>query len=296
MIDLLLIKISILLIACAIASVTDLRNGTIPDKLTLPLIAIAILFNFFEFFAVNFFPAIAASFNLLNFSLMNFLPGIAVFLCFLLLYYTGKLGGGDVKFFTGIALLIPFHEGFPFIVSVLFFSSLFAVLFFSVYYSLKYFRLGINFKENQKGILQASFLAIFLLAYFFLLTYLNFMQFHSATILAIPLFCALLFIAFQQGIKRNFFLKQIPLAELEEDEVIAKEFLSKELEQKISNSNLSFKVKGIITDSDKEKLKKLGISSLPVLRSLPPFAPFIFLGTILALLMPDFLSLLFLFP
>lgn len=280
--DLFSIKVFILITACIIASFTDLKKGIIPDFVTLPLIILGIGFNVFEFNLMN-----------LNFSLMNFVPGIVVFFAFLVLYYFGKIGGGDVKLFTGIALLIPFHQSFPFIVSVLFFSSLFAVLFFSIYYSLKYLRKGIDFNENKKSIQQAVFLGIFLIAYFYLLISFNFMQFYSAFILAIPLFFALLFIAFQQGIKKNFFLKSIPLAELEEDEVIAKEFLSKELKEKFEKEKLNFNMKGIITEEDKIKLRKLRISSLPVLRSLPPFAPFILLGVLLSLIFPDFLSLIF---
>ena len=91
-----------------------------------------------------------------------------------------------------------------------------------------------------------------------------------------------------KGIRRNFFLKSIPLKELDEDELIAWEFLSEDLRKA-----LDLKVKRIIGETEKEKLKGLGVKEVLVYRDLPRFGPFIFIGVVLALLLPDFfLSLL----
>ncbi|PIU21444.1 MAG: hypothetical protein COT15_02355 [Candidatus Diapherotrites archaeon CG08_land_8_20_14_0_20_34_12] len=262
-------RIALLLLAAIIATVTDLKKGLIYDNLTIPLIAIGIILNIFDF-------------NIYNFAIPFF-----VFAFFGILYYLGKLGGGDVKLFIAASILLPFYNGQIFLIPALFFSALFSVVFLSVYYTVKYARTGVDIQKNKKNILQAAVLGILIIFYAFFMISSNILVLSSALLITVPLLFALPFLAFQSGIRERFFLKYVFLSELEEDEIIAKEFFeNKEM----------FKTKGIITEEDKQKLKQLNIDKVPVYRALPPFAPFFLIGIILALLFPDFLSLSYIMP
>lgn len=260
------IRFAILLLVCVLAAITDLKKGLIYDKITLPAIGLGIILN------------------ILDFNIYNFAIPFLVFIFFLILYYFGKLGGGDVKLFLAVSLLLPFYNNQIFIIPALFFSALFSVIFLSVFYTVKYIKSGIDLQKNKKGILQAAVLAILILAYGFFMLFTNTLSLNSVLLITIPLLFAMPFLAFQGGIREKFFLKYVSLADLEEDEIIAKEFFeNKEM----------FQAKGIITEDDKTKLKQLNIDKVPVYRGLPPFAPFFLMGIILALLFPNFLGLLF---
>lgn len=263
------LRIAILLFACIIATITDIKKGLIYDKITLPAIGLGIILNVFDF-------------NLLNFAIPLF-----VFIFFAILYYLGKIGGGDVKLFAASSLILPFYNNQIFIIPALFFSALFSVVFISVFYTIKYVRTGIDFQKNKKNILQASLLSLALVIYFIFTISSNLLPTQSMFFILIPIIFALPFLAFQQGIRERFFLKYVSVDALEEDEIIAKEFFE---------SQAIFKTKGIITEKDKIKLKQMNIDKVPVYQGLPPFAPFFLLGIILALLFPDFLSLLFVAP
>ena len=269
MIDLFLVRLAAVILASGIAAYTDYKTGLIYDYITYPLIGLGILLNLFD---ANPFYSLAV--------------GAVVFAVGLLLYYLGKLGGGDVKLFTGLALTLPFYGSSVFVVSALFFAAVTAVVFFGLYYFLKYWRQGIDVKENLPGIKRASMLAAFVGVYFVFMHSLGWIS-QGFFLMLIPLLIALLFLAFERGIRRHFFLKSVPLQELDQDELIAWEFLSDDLRQA-----LDLKVKRIIGEKEKAKLKELGHREVLVYRELPRFGPFILAGVLLALLMPDFFVLL----
>jgi len=262
--QLLEIKIIIALIFLFLASITDIKKRIVPNKISYPFIAIAF------------------AFNLLDFNFYNLIPAIVVFCIGLIIYYFGKLGGGDIKIIVGLSLLFPFFNGKVFILQVIIFASLLSLLFFSPYYSIKLLeKKKINFNEIKTDFFKAIFLLAFLLIYFALL--INFYSIQLLLLFFIPLFVSLPFIALQNEIKKEFFLKEIPLNELDEDEVIAFEFLPAELKEK-------FKVKKIITEKDKLYLKEKGLTKIKIYSGLPAFIPFIFLGTIIAFLKPEILN------
>ena len=99
---------------------------------------------------------------------------------------------------------------------------------------------------------------------------------------------ACIYIGVEHTVKKNFFLEHVGLEKLEEDEIIATEFLTKEQLEK-SGLNL----KKIVGETEKQKLEKLGITKVPVYRNAPRFGPFIFVGTLIALAVPEFFSILF---
>jgi len=274
----------VVLAGALIGAYTDYRTGLIPDKITYSMIALGLFLNVTEVLVMRTW--IASITEL-------FLLAVAVLFLGYILYYSGKLGGGDVKLFFGISLLLPFsgQQLFPlnvFILQALFFSALISVAFLSVYFLVKYARKGIELKENYEGIRNAVFLGIIFSLYFYFIFSFNVFPSRNYSFLLIPIYCALLFVAFERGIKKNFFLKKIPLGKLDEDEVIATEFMDKKLLKE-----LGLGVKGVIGEKEKEKLRKLKVKSVLVYRDLPRFGPFIFLGVLIALIWPNALAFIF---
>jgi len=268
----------IVLAGTLISTYTDIKTGLILDKVTYPMILAGLLFTAADIFT--------------GWNFIQLLIPVGVFALGYLLYYAGKLGGGDVKIFTAMALLLPYYRNEPFVLNVLLIAALSSVMAISVYYLSKYFRKakkGSRIKENRRELLKAFMLGIALLLYFLVLHQLGFLALWHVLLLFIPLLFALLFLAFQKGIKESFFLKRIPISKLEEDEIIAREFLSKDI---LAGSGLS--LKGIITKEDAKKLKDAGLKKVPVYRGMPPFAPFLLLGVIISFYWPSLFSELFL--
>jgi Flp pilus assembly protein protease CpaA len=266
-----LAQTAVLLIGTLMGAATDYKTGYIYDWITIPMIVIGIGLS-----------AIAGQWN-------NLIIGAAVFAALYIFYWAGKIGGGDVKIFTAIALLNPFNN-YEFLLSAAFFAALGAIVFYSTYYVLKYSKNGINWKENKSGLKQAMLLGIFLIAYFTIGTIYGVLNKLSILALGFPLFCGLVFFAFQKGIRKKFFIKKISVSKLEEDEVISVEENSEKV-LKIFKLGGAM-AKGVIGEKEIAKLKKAGVKSVYVLRGLPPFGPFIFIGTALAIAVPNFLTLL----
>jgi len=266
----------IVLFGVLFSTYTDIKKGLIYDRVTYPMLLLGALLLLFEFSYAGF----------------NYLYAVVPLLVFVIgyiVYFMGKIGGGDVKLFTAIALLLPVFEGEIFLLNVLFVAAITSIVFVSIYYFSKYARKGISFSENSRDIAKAVFIGLLLIVYFGVMVKMGF----SAKILLfllLPIFCGLLFFAFQTGIKRSFFLKKVPLSKLEEDEIIAREFLSGKA---VSVLNTGFK--GVLSGKEIMRLKKAGVSEVPVYRDMPPFAPFILIGVVFSLFYPHFFSELFFF-
>ena len=277
---LLLLREIAVLFSTAIASYTDLRTGLIYDKLTYPMIALGVLLNIYVGVFANFMDMT-----------IYFVIALAVFAVCYLLYYTGKLGGGDVKLFVGISLLLPYlpNHSYPFILLVVFVSAIIAIAALSIYYVPKYFVRGIDFALNKQGIFNASLFAMFFALYFALLFQLGFVQMQLIAVLIAVVIFALLFIAFEKGIRKEFFLKEIAIGKFEEDEIVAWDFLSHEQKEKLGRA-LNLRGKRVFEKKEIEKLKKLKIAKLPVYRNLPKFAPFVFVAAVVIIALPDLFS------
>lgn len=262
-----IIQQAVLLIGTATGAVTDAKTGYIYDWITYPMIILGALLSITQQQWLNL--GIAAG----------------VFAILFAAYRFGKLGGGDVKLFTGIALLNPTNEPLYFF-TILFFAALSAIIFYSAYYASKYIRSGGTIKENKKGIIKATALGVVIVVYFVLLNSYGMISAASAVLISIPLLFGLLFIALQEGIQKKFFEAKVAVGKLEEDEVIV-EGRNNEKVMKI------LKGKQLIGGKEQALLKKAGVKAVYVLRKLPPFAPFILIGVIGAMWQPDFLFFIF---
>lgn len=271
--ELLLIKQAVLVLATAIAAYTDWKKGYIYDWLTLPLIGTGLLLGIWE----QQWTGIAF--------------GIGVFAVLYAFYWLGKLGGGDVKLFTGIALLLPFYQDQIFLLQALFFAALGAIAFYSLYYlyRLKKEKIKIKWKENQNEIVKGALFVLLLSVYLYALVQVNGVSAMVAGILWIPFLLAGVFVALEKPIKKHFFSKKVKLEKLEADEAIAIEFTDPKILEKTGLG-----LKGIIGEKEKQKLKELGIKEVIIYANAPRFGPFIFLGVALALWFPEIVKLFFL--
>ncbi|MBI2598497.1 MAG: prepilin peptidase [Candidatus Diapherotrites archaeon] len=270
MVELLLIREAIALTGSALAAWSDKKTGLIFDEITVPMI----LFG--------------AIFNLAERNIYAFAIATIVFALGYLLYFSGKIGGGDVKLFSGLALLVPFLDGKIFVLNVFVISGFIAVVFLSVYYVLKYAKKGINLNENVESIKKAAVFSLVLIIYFYFLLSAGMLSEKFALFVGVPSVFAILFLSLEHGIKKNFFLKKIPLNKIEEDDLIASEFLDEN-----TKKALSLNFKGIIDVKTKKKLHELKVKEVLVYRNLPKFAPFVFAGVIVSILFPDFLFWVF---
>ena len=118
MFDLLLAREAAVIAACAAGAYTDWKTGFIYDWITIPLIIFGV------------------AVNILTGNYYGLALGAAVFAIGYALYYTGKLGGGDVKIYSGIALALPELGGGVFVLSVALYSALCAIVFISTYYTI----------------------------------------------------------------------------------------------------------------------------------------------------------------
>jgi len=265
MMELTLVRAALAVLGTTIAAYTDWKTGYIYDKLTYPLIAAGVLLNLLEFDVWKFAPA-------------------AVVLAFgYALYYAGKIGGGDVKLFAGLGLLVPYTpNGLPFVLPVLLFSALAALTWTSAYYLAAYARKGIDWRGNRAGLVRGVVFALVTLGYFGVLQWEGRLGWTQALLLGLPLTLGIGYAALERGIRKEFFLAHVKIWELEEDEVLAAEFLPQGLAEKLGTG-----FKGVIEEKDKTRLKEMGLETVPVYRNLPRFGPFILVGVVMVLYAPQ---------
>lgn len=254
-------------VAGAIGAYTDIKTGYIYDWITYPLIAIGIILTILT----------QQWIGLLFAALIYGLGWVA--------YRSGKMGGGDIKLLAGVALVQPTFEGMVFPLAVLLIGALSACMVFCVYYVGGFLlsKPKIHWNTPRKkgaGILLAAFILLFL--------YMN-TQLPSGGMTLILLEAAmilgLIFYAFEEEVKKHAFLKRIPLSELEEDEVLAIEHLTKEEKEKWGTT-----IPDLISREDIPALKHKGLSTIPVYRNLPKFAPFLLIGILATYLFPEWVS------
>lgn len=270
---LLLIEQALIILASAISAYTDYKTGYIFDWITLPLIALGL------------------GLRLWQQDWIGLGIGIAVFAFLYALYWTGKLGGGDVKLFTGMALVLPLQNGQFFLLNAIFFAAITALLFYSVYYiyKIRSDKIPIDWKTHKTQLQTAIAFGIFSILFIAILVYQNGLSLWTGILFAIPFLLASAFVAVENVVKQKFFLETIALSQLEEDEIIASEFMDT---KQLAAAGLN--LKKIIGETEKQKLQQLRINEVPVYRNAPRFGPFIFIGCVLAIAAPQVFSILFL--
>jgi len=276
-----LLGTAIAILGTATVAYTDWKTGYMPDKYTHAMILLgAILLLFYHG------P---------NYAFINYLLAAAVFgICFLL-YTFGQLGGGDVKLFTALALLIPSYPialaglgtnpvaaPYPFVLSIFFASAVLAMFFVSISYITRLYQSRKKIRDFNKKALKGTAYALLLVPLAAAWAYMNA---HMVAII-IPMAAGAFVLAFKDDILRLFVVKKKPVDELNEDDVIAIEMLSKAKLKKlgigIRKTFLRAELPAI-----KKNAKKHGIREVWVSEYLPRFGVYILASLLLNLALGD---------
>jgi Flp pilus assembly protein protease CpaA len=283
MFDILIIKIILVLLACGIAAYTDYKTGLIQNWLTYPLILFGLLITIFE----SFLSRVPLG---LNYFLNIIIIGILIYGIGYLLYRFGKLGGGDVKLFIGIHLVIPYYLGQVTILWLLIVSSLLSVLIVSTYY-LFILKQKLRLKRMIAIIMKRRIIvlkSIIIFIIFFAFVYIFVSRFHSSYLyflILLPILVGLKLMIFEEEVKKYIYLKQKPISKLEDGDVLALEYIKKDLLKKLDVGK-----KNILEEEDIKRIKKIkGLRTIPIYDSLPRFGPFIFFGLVIVLLFGVFI-------
>jgi len=263
------IKIGIVILAGLIAAYTDYRTGYIYDWLNYSFIVLGAILAFFS-------PNILWAFG----------QAVIIFALGYVFYRTGKICGGDIKFFAGLALFFPFFNGLPFILVTLVLASVLAMLFYGIYY------LVLLLKKPNKQVIQSIIISLVVALILFVL-FIVFSYWYLAIIIFVFGFFALTSLLLKDLIMQRFYRKEILLSKLLNDDLVDMNALSKK-HSKIKKIS-TIEMFPLEPKSFKE-LKKLlpKDAKLFVYRNLPVFGPFIALGIILGFIILSFVNLGFL--
>jgi hypothetical protein len=229
-----------------------------------------------------------------------------VFIVGFIAYIFGQFGGGDVKLFTALALLLPNYPAdlspimqsfgiepvfasYPFILAVFLFAGLIGPMFItSMNYSFKLYGRRHKIRNYQKKLITSG---IYVVAFFTLfMLYADLIP--GLLFIFIPLFTALAIIPFKDDILEQFSLEQKDISKLNDDDVIAVEFLSASIKKKLNIWRKTYtmpEIRKIKAAARKAKIKKI-----KVYEDLPKFGPYILISLVINLILGDvFLYLLF---
>ena len=171
-----MINILVALAGTLYGSYTDLKTGYFPDWASHSMIILGFIWTLFNY----------------EFNQLIWIWGVAavVFGVGYLLYIFGQIGGGDVKLFTAIVLLIPYygHEVYPFILPVYILSMLIYMLVMPIQYSLKLWTHKKKVENFDKKFRQVALLELILIGFGIYW----FMKFGNLGFLIIPLMISVL--------------------------------------------------------------------------------------------------------
>jgi len=258
-------KITIVIVAALIAAYTDFKKGYIYDWLNLPFIIVGAIL---AIFSPN--------------TLWAFVEAGLVFLIGYVFYRTGKIGGGDIKFFAGLALYFPFYKNTPFILVVLLLASLFAILFYGIYY------LVLLLKKPTKEIIY-SILVSFFFAIIICILFLIFSLWYFALLICVFSFFAFTSLLLKDKIMQKFYRKSIPITKLLDDDLVDMNDLSLRYKKIKTISTLEMYP---LSDKTYKQLKQIlpKTARIIVYRNLPVFGPFIALGIIFGFVLLEFVN------
>lgn len=258
-----IIRIILAFAGVVIAAYYDLFNKkNIPDKFLYGFLGVSILANLIFF----------------NLDLFIFTAAIAIFFSAIgyVFYRVGQMGGADVVILACIMLLMPLAPSFsglvfnlPFILPVMIFAGLLFGTYTTIVYGIKIWRDG----GSPKLLYLLMIIPYALFAYFYITS-----PFFSAVffvIITVLLAATTFFMMYKEDI--NLMLaEQLPMDQLEPEDVVAFELMDKETVKKLD-------IKRVLNEKEIERLKKEGVETIWIFTQLPPFIPFLLAGMILAL-------------
>jgi len=284
-----MINVLVMLIGLIGASITDLKTGYVPNILSHALILAGVVFVFFEF------P--------LDLALSIYGVAIAVFAAGYILYISGQMGGGDVKLFTALTLLIPIYPSslvsimnsigiqpaipsYPFIISVFILFGILFMIVIPLQYIPKVYKARDKIEFYDKKIRISIAFSLLLVPVFALW----FVYFKALIILTLPMLLTLFIIPFKDDIMKHFFAQKKDVQKLDDDDVIALELINDKVKKKLGLWRKT------PTKKELEKIKKLAkkyhIKQITVCENMPKAVPIILAAFILSLIFGDVLLFL----
>lgn len=289
-----LLRFAVALLGTAACTYYDLtHNRTVPDWLTVGLVALGVLANIFAFAVLGAEVA----------WMLVVLPAVFVMAFGYLLYKAGQLGGADVLLYVAIALLVPvapaglmantagsggasyYAPVFPFILSIFLVSGVvFGIASFARYFPLAIMAWMKGKVEigREKAVVAG---AMALLGAAALWTGLNArMPLPFLLIVLAAVVFAEFFYVFKEFISRNFLIEYVTLAEIDEEDVLATEEMDAAVVKK-------YGLEKLLTPKEIAKLRKMPLKKFPVYKNLPAFMPYMLAAMVLSLLFGDVLAL-----
>ncbi len=266
------LAIGVALAGTGITAWQDYRTGYLSDKITVPMIGAGVLL------APFIFPD----------PVLAYVTALGVFLLGFAGYAFGQIGGGDVLLFTALALLVPGSLAnapsppYPPVVSVFLIAGLIGPLFFTplkTHYRLYKKRNEIKdyWKKLAKGILLGSMTFPLFVLY---------SQVSPRIWLLAPFFVLGFSISFfKLDVLRLFCLKAKRVSEVDEEEIIATEFIPEHVRKKLGIKRRTLIGKEL--ERMKEKASEEGVEEIPVYENVPVFVPSILAALVLYLVFGD---------
>lgn len=258
-----LVRIVVAFVGVLVATYYDLFNKkNIPDLFLYSFLLVAFLIN------LIFYDETLFLFSLIIAVLVS---GIGY-----IFYRVGQLGGADVFILASIMLLLPIHPSIsemtfnvPFIFSIIIFSGVVFALYMMVYFGFKL--LNTEAKPNLLYLLMLIPYGLFAYVYFgsFLFSPIYF------AFITISIFAVTLFMIFKESVNR-LLAEELPLSQLEPEDVLALELMNKDLVEK-------HKLTRLVTEKEIERLKKAKLTEVWVYTKLPPFVPFLLVGMVMSI-------------
>lgn len=246
-----LISIGFVVFFSALAAYFDYKTTYIYDWITYPMIFIGLVLLPFK-----------------SEWYIGLISAIVVFLLFMPFYKYGKIGGGDIKYFIGLCLLVPVYKGFCFILLVFFCASVLAGLFFGIKFIVQFIQRKYFEQVGLTEFLVKLFSSIICGAFCTVILAFGY-SIYFAIFVGILFFVCMFVLVFQKFFYLQFSYK-VRVDNLLEDDIIDLECFGKK-GTKLINKKLI------------EELKEKNIREVTVYRDLPVFAPFLFVGVILSL-------------
>lgn len=258
-----MIRVAVAFLGTVAAAYFDIFNKkNVPDLLLYAFVLVALLVN------VVFYDEALFWFSL---ALAVFASAIGY-----VFYRLGQVGAADIFVLAAIMLLLPIHPSFvdmpfnvPFVFSVFVFSGVVFALYMLLYFSWKL--LQTEAKPNLPYLLMLVPYALF--AYFFVNSFI-FTPVYFA-IMTIIIFVVTFTLMFRDSLNR-LLAEEIPVSQLEPEDVVALEIMNKDLLKR-------YKIPRLMTREEIARLRKSRVGEIWVYTKLPPFIPFMLIGMVVSL-------------
>jgi len=256
------------------------QNRTVPDWLTFGLVGIGMICAIITFDAAS--------------AVSVFVPVVFVIGIGYPLYRMGQIGGADVLLYAAIALLVPYAPKgllveaqpsylmqLPFILSIFLASGvLFGIVTFA-----RYAPAALEALANGKVKLtkeQAAYSLVMLAAgaavSAFGIQGSMPVAFVAAVVFSVVI--SVFFYVFKDFVARKFLVREVAIAQIDEEDVLAVEEMRPALVKK-------FGLQRLLTANEIAKLKKTGLKKFPVYKNLPAFTPYVLIALVLSVLFGD---------